>query len=1264
MITKNTIALILLIVALFGGRVCTAQQVNHTDLGWEALLNNNELEAIEHFTAATDANSSDARAYFGLSYVYDLLLDDSSSWVNFRKGLEATPNPYPYIYAAQVSRRFSANLHNPASGVQSVLRHIVDEPDSIGILRAMAIEMLGGIEERSGRINNAKELYASIGSIDRWRLIGPFHNISASGHDIEYGPELEDSPLAVYSGSDGRKVWWFTPPHSRIDGWKDFARHFPTVTGVFYAQTYVKSDERKRVQLRLGTSGAYKLFLNNELVSETIYEHNNDVDTYITEVTLQAGWNRILVKCDNSKLDRCNFLLRITDKQGNPVPALVTSADKQQFAKGSAEPVGIQNPFHRYFEQLIAANPNNLENSLLLVEAHLRNDEVDEAEEVIRKVLKRSPNCIVAMMLALEAYQRSERSDEIIGTIEHITSIRPDLPISLTYAFIRATSTSQLDTASTILEQIHTRLPGTSDYYDAAISLARMKNEMGKVVELQAEAFANHPENVGYAAAAVVMASRSERGYDAALEVADKHLNSNYSESGLLLRASVLEEGKRYSEWEETYNKLFELSPAAPGYHSRKADSYANRKRWTDALASIQLALTDAPYVTWMLYRSGSFKRTLKDTLGAAKDFEKAIECEPANFDAREALRELRKTPSPFSLMAEDNIDSLIRTSPSGTDYPDEVAVVLLNDAKRVVYDGSRCEVRYEYLVRVLNTQGIDRYKELMLPGGGGNTMIVEKAVVIKPGGREVPADREGAYAVFKSLEPGDFVYMRTRAQSSGRGSLAGYFFDEFWVDDYVPVRLARYSLLVPVTENFKWNFSNGAVNQTTTETPQGNLYVWSLENIPPIESEEDMPTYDVIARGLQISSVPKWADIVNWYYDIARTKTRTSYDVRETMSELFPKGTQYSDSAIVSGVYRFITNDIRYSSVPFRQSGIVPQDARDVLVTRIGDCKDVATLCISMLAERNIHAYHVLVKTSTSLLARDPLPSVAFDHAIVMVELDGKNLFLDLTADNVPVGSVPFADLGAFSLLIRRGESAPFRLDKSFFTPNNLFVSTNIELHDDLSALIKQHFVHTGARTQFYRDGWKGAKKSDLERWLKEGLSADLPDVKLINYSIENLDTLLPTLEYTLTYEVPDYTMEASNLLIVRLPWYAPFQPEPALSYTSRTYPCEFTTYLDTVVENLSIALPTGYVAHGIKANESFTSPISTVNRTLSITNDVLRATRQATYKRNVVQVDEYDAYKTYYNNVSRSDRQSLLLLPKGTIIKQPQQRKPKVKK
>ncbi len=1242
-------------ISLVSALLLVASAQASTPDGWKALQANRDAEAIDLFTAALKKDPEDLRALMGLSYAYGLRLDAKRSWETFMKALAETDDPHPYVYASVLSRRLQYAVNEPTSGLEQILTDIVSRPDRTGILQSMAFEMLGGIEERRGNIPAAQAWYDRIGALMNWRVIGPFDNISGSGHDRIFPPEQEDVPEAEYDGQNGGKVRWFTPTRFRLDRWIDFDRLFPTVQGVFYAVTYVRSDAKQRVQLRLGTSGAYKLFLNGSLASESVEENNNDLDTYVAEVTLQKGWNRLLIKADNSELNRCNFLLRITDRRGQPVQGLELSTLRQDTPGVDAEASAVANPLVQALHKSWKADPDELEHAWLLIEAHLRNDQVNEAEEIVESALRYAPDCISTLMLAIETYQRAQRNDEVVATIERIVALRPDLPIALVYAFQQARSSDRPDDAEALVSRIKDALPGSTDYYDAAIAIARDRQRYADVLALQIEAFETHPDNVSFAATAALAAMRRTGDHNAALEIVDRHLKSAYTETGLLLKAGFQADAVRWDAWERTYQELFVLAPAAPGYHVRMANTFASRNLYDKALAATREALTDAPSVSNLWHTAGTYTRAIGNTTQAREYFATALRLDPANFDAREALRELDGSPPPFSLTQRESIDSLIASAPTAEDLPEAEAVVLLDEKRRVVYDGSRCEVEYEQLIRVLTTDGIDQYKETYLPGGGSSSLIVEKAVVRKANGSEIPADRNKSYAVFKSLEPGDFIYFKTRIREYSTGRLAPYFMDEYVFNDDVPVQHARYQLLVPRGIKFQYVTSNGVVDMKPSSTSYGDLFTWETRNEQPIVYEDGMPGYSDVVRLLQISSVPSWKEMIDWYHDIARTKTRSSLQIRQLMDSLFPKNSGASKEEIIRGVYRFITSTIRYSAVPFRQSGIVPQKARDVLATRIGDCKDVATLCIAMLAERNIESYHVLVETNTYASSRQRLPSIPFDHAIVMVNMDGKPLYLDLTADDVPVGSVPFADLDAFCLVIHPGWSLPERIHRRLFTPNNVNVNTAIVLNTDLSATITQRFTHTGARTQFFRSAWKGASRTELERSLTEDLAADFPEVRLVSYTINDLDTLTSSLTYELSFEVPNFLMEAGDLYVVKVPWYSPYEPNTALSYAARSYPLVSQSYIDTLSEEVTVSLPAGYDALGIKAQEVEDHPIARVERSAEQREATLDLRRREITRREVVTTGEYAGFRQFYNAVLRSDRQAVILAPDGTVVAKP---------
>lgn len=1227
--------------------------------GWQALLENRDADAEQAFLEEIAERPDDPRPWFGLSLIETIRFRDSAAGGRFAEGLSRVKDPHPWIYASIYSSRLQSLTEANPSAVEDILKGVVDRPDRYGILRAMAYEQLGSIAESRGDVKSARSWYTKIGAITTWRLVGPFPNISSSGHDRKFEPEVEDVPNAVYEGPSGGEVRWIEPGVARLDSWIDMVRYYPTTYGQFYAITYVWSPKEQRVFLRLGTSGSYKLFVNGTIVDESADEHNNDLDTYINEITLGSGWNRILVKVGSSEISRCNFLLRITDESGDPVQDLKVSADVQQPSTTLPNPRPIANPFIQFFQERIEQNPNALDDAIFLSDCHLRNDQADAAERVLRPWARAYPDAIVIMFQLIDAYRRGRKDDDQNTLVERIATLRPDLAISVITEFYRSLSNDKLDEAEDYLKKLAVLMPETQTYYSAAITIASRRNRLQERNDLNVKAFERYPRNIGFMRDNVVQAIQSQGRYDAAIKIVNHHLSFGQTENGLLLLAALHLEAGRQDEWRKIWQKLFERAPGAPGYHISMADVYSSRKEYDSAIYHVRAALDVAPTSSPLWFKAGTLYGTRFDKESAQKAFRTALALDPANFDAREALRELEGQPHPFTTMPKVDIDSLITTAPPSSDYPEDAAIYLLDDRRRVVYNGSRSEVLYETVIRILKTEGIDAFKEYRLPYAGDGNLILEKAVVRKRNGREVTADGSGGMLVFKQLEIGDIIHVKAKVRESRGGRLARYFWDDVGLNGFYPVRLARYSLLVPRSTNLRWTVANGAGTPVIQDRDDGTLYFWETKDDAAIEYEEGMPSYEVIGKRVAVTSIPGWNELVVWYDEIARPKTRTSLEVAELMDSLFPRNREYTTLELIDGVYRFITSTIRYSNVPFRQSGIIPQKARDVLVTRIGDCKDVATLCISMLAERNVKAWHVLVETRSSELVPNRLPSIPFDHAIVCLYINDTLRFFDLTADDVPLGSVPVADLDAFALPIVPGWKEPIRLSRSLFLPNNINITTKVTFTPEGDAIIDQTNVHSGARTQYYRSAWKEATPKEIEKGLLEMLSNEWGGVTLESYEMTGLDTLSPTFSYRMVYTVPSYLVEAGDFRMARLQWYDGWGPDPALSYTKRIHPYEFGSDRDTVREVLQITIPSNYEASGLTKRFERSHQTGSVVHTAETNNNTVTLTRTSVFSRDYVLPHEYDSYKSFYNDVVRRDRAGVLFVPKGTVVRSPKQKR-----
>lgn len=243
------------------------------------------------------------------------------------------------------------------------------------------------------------------------------------------------------------------------------------------------------VHVRVGTSGALKTFLNDVEIIRDSLETNNDFDTYIVETELQQGWNRLLVKVGYLEIERCNFLARITDQNGEPIQGLTSSNQPQTYSK--VTPAIIRNvPLFakEFFKKKIELNPTHIENYLMLADCYLRNDQAIEAELLLRKAQKMSPNCGIIYKYFLEAYNRG--TDELITTYEKMVALNKDLIDALLYKFAQLLENEDFDKAEEVLAKIEKQLPESEIVYASRLDLYLVSsfpfdsNSEGRICEI------------------------------------------------------------------------------------------------------------------------------------------------------------------------------------------------------------------------------------------------------------------------------------------------------------------------------------------------------------------------------------------------------------------------------------------------------------------------------------------------------------------------------------------------------------------------------------------------------------------------------------------------------------------------------------------------------------------------------------------------------------------------------------------------------------
>ncbi|MFH1213491.1 MAG: transglutaminase domain-containing protein, partial [Candidatus Neomarinimicrobiota bacterium] len=1024
-------------------------------------------------------------------------------------------------------------------------------------------------------------------------------------------------------------------------------RYFPDDDAVFYGNTFIYSSGKQAVDLRIGTSGALKVFLNDELMIECRDENNNGHDTYSVATVLQPGWNRLLIKCCFSEIAQCNFAVRLTDPEGNSLSDLKISSAPQSYTScPGAGKQAIPNFAESYFLKQIEQHPEYLENYLLLAESYALNDKAIESELILRQALARAPNNAMIYLHLIEAYLRGEKFDEVSTAFEKIYQLDPNIPAVLERKITEYIEKKNFDEAKVLLDRLAQLIPESPNLQSQYIVYYSKRGLNEKIIETVNAAYLKFPDNWSIVESKAMIASYVKQSYKEGIPILRKYLKKHTDQNAFLKLADYYQKASDFKGWEKTYRQALNYYPAAPGYLYQMARNYYNIHDYSSATRCIEESLKLCPQCAIYWGTRAEIERSSGQTGAVIQSYKRALELKPTYYEARDNLRELQNNKSIFANFDAINSDSLFANSPKASEYPGESAVVLYNSCQRVVYSGGATESRQEFLTKVFNSDGIDNFKEYWIAHNGYNEeLIVEKALTLKKDGSKIEADIDDNHIVFKSLEPNEAIYLKWKIRSYYAGKLSQHFWDDINFNLLYPVRDIRYALLVPPEVRFQVAGQNMSKEPALQKvTPDGVLYQWQLTDEPAVKEEYRMPGLTDVGKILHISSIPDWNYIINWYVDLAEAKTRSSYEIDEFLKELLPANTVLTEPEKVTRIYNFITEKIRYSDVPFRQSRLIPQKARDVFVNRIGDCKDKAALAIAMLRAAGLDANFVLVNTRDEGLNRNILPSIAFNHAIASVVTAQGKYYLDLTAQNFPVGSVPLTDQEAFALEIKGG-GMPFYLNSEYFTGNTRLRRTKVDINPDNSISVTLHTTRHGAQTADIRSVYRFKNKSDRFKELIESLAQDYPNAELTDFEVIDIDSITPVLDYEYKFKAPNYLTEAGGMLILRLPWADKLTPTKALSYESRTYPFSYWPNADTIREEIEIRLPAGYQPMEFTPRYDYHCSTADYYLDLSFREGILRGTRQLVNKKSVVPPESYLEFKEFYNRIVKADGNQILI-------------------
>ena len=274
-------------------------------------------------------------------------------------------------------------------------------------------------------------------------------------------------------------------------------------------------------------------------------------------------------------------------------------------------------------------------------------------------------------------------------------------------------------------------------------------------------------------------------------------------------------------------------------------------------------------------------------------------------------------------------------------------------------------------------------------------------------------SDRRGLQMTLAGVAPGtliDYSYTVEKIKAVVPGD-----FSYLWYVNAEPaIRRSRFTFDTPVGMNARVRVQNIAGAPTDSVVAGRRIRRWLLAELPPVNRQRYAGVPNPVQAWIWVSGDVQWRNIGLWYDSLSHGRYQLSDSILAAQAQQLKGAKSLTDS--LRATYRWVAQDFRYVSLSLGDGSYQPRTPGEVFESRFGDCKDKATLFVSLARHMGLTAYPVLLSSNGGVDSLQPSIS-QLDHMIAAVTYGGTTRYLDLTDPLLPYGQMESDEQGQVGL-------------------------------------------------------------------------------------------------------------------------------------------------------------------------------------------------------------------------------------------------------
>jgi transglutaminase-like putative cysteine protease len=540
-------------------------------------------------------------------------------------------------------------------------------------------------------------------------------------------------------------------------------------------------------------------------------------------------------------------------------------------------------------------------------------------------------------------------------------------------------------------------------------------------------------------------------------------------------------------------------------------------------------------------------------------------------------------------------------------------AVLLEEELDIDIHSLDKARERYRQRVQVLTADGVAEFDQALAFHGPEETFLKIQGSVTLPSGKVLKVDRS-SIADHPAVE-GYVLYSDARVRVLNfpgvvPGAVVEYSYEKevsnlnhltrtFNLQETYPARLKSLVVKSPADVPVRFVQSGSSPGPSVEEGTDSVTRRWTVRDVDAFDLEADtLPPADLLphvtlafgrfnfsGRSVEAGS---WDGIARFYRELAETRTRPTPEVEMEARRL----TEGLDDAAdkTRRIHAFARDKVNYVAIELGIGGWQPHFSADVLRNQYGDCKDKATLMISMMRAVGLEAWPTLIRTRDTGRLEADLPELAFNHAIVALPQKEGYRFVDPTGETTAFDDLPWVDQGASALVVKPDGTGVFVTTPMLPPEQNrrMFdLSGAIDTAGNLEGrLVLKATGQRMAELASLRD----EPLPDRTRKVSVLLGRLLPGSRLTGHDV-TLDGDGGALTITFDFKLAGFVTRAGELQVFRPHLLQLPQPASAAGSTGRSQPV-FLPYLFRDEVNQRLLLPPGTTLRKVPESASASAP------------------------------------------------------------------------